>query len=149
MSSDLNKFVFSGRATMDPVIRVFNSKDGTPRKMATFSVANNKIYKKGTELAKDVNFFNCVAFGYLADTIEKNLHKGDGVLVSGSLAMNDFVTKTGEKRRGYDVNLEYIQINSVRKAASEKDNIPQEDSEAPVIDGEEASTPLEDDTPFN
>lgn len=151
MASDFNKFIVTGRLTKDPVIRTYMN-NGEEAKMATFSIACNKFFRKGEEMVKKVTFFNCIAYGYVAKTIEKDLHKGDPVLIDGEFQANDFTTKTGEKRSSYEVNVKALQINtSVKKTTSFVDNLSTGDAgEAPVVDGEEQPQRAEEDeTPFS
>jgi single-strand DNA-binding protein len=150
MASDFNKFIVTGRLTKDPVIRTYTNK-GVEAKMATFSIACNKFFKKGEDMEKKVTFFNCIAYGYVAKNIEKDLHKGDAVLVDGEIQENDFVTKAGEKRRSFEVNVKALQINtSVKKSTSFVDNLSTGDAgDAPVIDGEEPVREEDEDVPFS
>lgn len=152
MASDMNKFIFTARLTKDPVIRTYMN-NGQEAKMATFSVACNKFFKKGEEMVKKVAFFNCIAYGYVAKNIEKDLHKGDAVLIDGELQQNDYTTKTGEKRSSFEVNVKALQsFSSVKKTTSFVDNLSSNDAgEAPVVDGEEqpAVEDAPEDVPFD
>jgi single-strand DNA-binding protein len=67
--------------------------------VARFSLAVNR-FARGEELA---DFFDCVTFNQNAEYALNKLKKGMLVLVEGSLRTRTYQTKTGEKRKAYEV----------------------------------------------
>jgi len=90
-----NRITLVGRLVADPVL-LTRSADSV---VARFSLAVNR-FARGEELA---DFFDCVTFNQNAEYALNKLKKGMPVLVEGSLRTRTYQTKTGEKRRAYEV----------------------------------------------
>ncbi len=70
--------------------------DGTPT--ANFSVAvNNKFTAKSGEKKEETEWFNCVAWSKLAETLNQYLKKGQQVYVEGRQKTRQYETKDGQK----------------------------------------------------
>jgi len=71
-----------GRLTADPELRQANGKN-----VASFTVAANYSYKdkNGQWQNGSASFVNCTAWEKNADSISKNFHKGDAILLNGRL----------------------------------------------------------------
>lgn len=100
----MNKFIGMGRLTRDPEITTTN----TGTQMARYSIAVDRKFKKEGQPAAD--FFNCVSFGKQAEFCEKYLKKGTKVVVSGSIQIDNYTTKTGEKRTNVNVMVDDIEF---------------------------------------
>jgi single-strand DNA-binding protein len=99
-----------GNLTRDPELRF--SKAGTP--VATFTVVTSRRVKdqKTNEWSDaDTSFWNCVAFGDLADHVAESAEKGTGVIVIGAAAQEEWTSKDGEKRRGVKVTAEDVAVS--------------------------------------
>jgi single-strand DNA-binding protein len=90
-----NRITLVGRLVADPVL-LTRSADSV---VARFSLAVNR-FARGEELA---DFFDCVTFKQNAEYALNKLKKGMPVLVEGSLRTRTYQTKTGEKRKAYEV----------------------------------------------
>lgn len=91
-----------GRLTRDPELRF--SAAGKP--VVTFAVVTSRRVKdaqSGEWSDKDTTFWDCVAFGPLAENVAESLVKGTAVIVTGSAASEEWVTRDGEKRRSMKV----------------------------------------------
>lgn len=94
----MNKFIISGRLTNDPEIKY--SQDG--KTVARFSFAVNRRFKR--EGDPDADFFNCVAFGKIAETFEKcNVSKGTKLLIEGEVRNNNYTDQNNVKHYGMQV----------------------------------------------
>lgn len=122
----MNKVILMGRLTRDPEIS--SSTSGTT--FARFSIAVDRKFSKEGE--PDADFFNCSAFGKTAEFIERNIHKGTKILVSGRLQNNNYTNKEGQ--RIYDVR---VVVEDVEFAESKKDtnNTQTQDEFLNVPDG--------------
>ena len=89
----MNKVVFVGNLTRDPEVRY--SQGASQTTVARFSIAVNRIFKREGE--PDADFFNCTAFGRQAEFIEKYLHKGSKVALSGKVQNDNYTNKDGQK----------------------------------------------------
>ena len=85
----MNKAIFIGRLTKDPVVR-----DGESVKIANFSLAIDR-YSKSEE--KHTDFPRITVFGKQAENAEKYLKKGQLVCVEASVRTGQFTNKDGEK----------------------------------------------------
>lgn len=96
MAYDLNTCILIGRLTRDPELRYTPGGDA----ICKFSIANNRGNRD-----EDVSFFNVVAWGKIAENVNKYLNKGSQVCVEGSLRQNRWEdSNTGQKRSTVEIN---------------------------------------------
>lgn len=79
MATDFNSVTLIGRLTADPVSKYLPSGSA----VVEFSIANN--YYVSSKNTTEVNYFDVVAFGKMAETVSKYLTKGKQVAVMGTL----------------------------------------------------------------
>jgi len=95
MGSSYNKLVAIGNVGRDPESRTLPSGDP----VTTFSLATTERTKNG-----DVTtWFRVSAFGKLAETCEKYLHKGSYVYIEGGLSQNEYTNREGQVRQSLEV----------------------------------------------
>lgn len=83
----VNKVIIIGNVTRDPAIK--NTDGG--KKIALFTLATNRYFKTGDgENKSESEFHNCVAWGNLADRVEKFLVKWKLIYVEGRLRTRAF-----------------------------------------------------------
>ena len=90
--ADFNQIILSGRLVGDAEVRM--TKSG--KKLTIFSLANNQDYKAGEEWVKRTFFFNVIYGG------EKQLNKGDVVVIEGKMTQEKF-EKEGQAKTYYKV----------------------------------------------
>ena len=114
----INTITITGRCTKAPEVKsVKGRKENTA--VAKFTIAVNKN-------ADTTFFFPVVAWGALAEALEKYVNKGDKVTVSGYLAYEEWKNDKGEKRSKV-----YIVAQSVEfMTKSENGKAKQDDDEA-------------------
>lgn len=83
-----------GRLGQDPEVK--QTKGGTS--YAQFSVATNERRKKGEEWVDHTEWHRCVAWGRDAENIGKFFSKGDGIVIFGQNATDQWEDKQGNKR---------------------------------------------------
>lgn len=90
-----NKVQLVGHLGAAPEIKTFNNNG----KLARVSIAVSEGYKdqKG-EWQNKTYWHNLVAWGYVAERMEKALSKGSHVLIEGKLVSRDYTTDSGEKK---------------------------------------------------
>lgn len=95
-----------GRMVRDPEL----SYSGRGTAVARFAVVTSRSFKDdaGNWQEKDTSFWNCVAFGQLAENIAESLEKGTAVVVVGNAAEEHWETKEGEKRKAVKVTAEEV-----------------------------------------
>jgi single-strand DNA-binding protein len=97
----------NGRLTKDPELRY--GANGKP--LARFSVVTSRRVKdqqSGEWSDMDTTFWDCVAFGQLAENVAESLAKGSAVIVTGRAAKEEWETKDGQKRRSIKVTADEV-----------------------------------------
>lgn len=120
MSNDINKCILIGRLTREPELKSLPSGSY----VVNFSLAVNRtIFIKDGENRDEVGFFNCVAFGKLAEVISKYAQKGRRVGVDGSLRWSSWEDNEGKKQSKVEIYVENFQFLDVRQdGENEPDN---------------------------
>ena len=93
----MNNIQISGRLGHDVSLRYKPDETAVGR----FSVAVGRGKKDGQDLGTD--WFECVAFGKRAETINRYFHKGDWIEVSGKVKVDKYTDKEGIARKSFDV----------------------------------------------
>ena len=107
MANDINRVVLVGRLTRDPELKSTTSGSYFCR----FSLASNRtIYRKDQDPKDEVGFFDCVAWGKLAEVISKYVQKGRRVAVDGSLRWSSWENAEGKKQSKVEVFVENFQF---------------------------------------
>lgn len=132
MAGDLNRTVLVGRLTRDPDLRQIASGNNLCR----FSIANNRIFSQDGEKREEVSFFNCTAWGRLAETIQKYCHRGKQVALEGRLRQNSWQDNEGKKHSSVELVVEQCQfLGSLqdRSSPAVSHAAPQEKSYGPPV----------------
>ena len=90
----MNKIVLLGRLTKDPEIRY--SQGAEPICIAKYTVAVNRRFKKEGE--QEADFINCVTFRKDAEFMERFFKKGMAICLSGSLQIQQYTDKSGQRQ---------------------------------------------------
>ena len=104
MSTPVN---LTGRLVADPELR-FSGKGQPVTKFTVVTSRRVRDSQSGEWSDADTSFWDCVAFGQLAENIAESLGKGTAVLVSGRAAQRTWETKEGEKRRSIEITAEEV-----------------------------------------
>ena len=96
----MNIVVLKGNLTRDPDLRDVSLSGGKDTKVANFTVAVSRSYKKQNgDWEQATEYLDCEAWDTGAISVGKVLKKGDPVLVNGSLKQDTWEDKeTGQKR---------------------------------------------------
>lgn len=125
----MNTICLIGNLTADPVVKSF-----TANAVCRFTLAVRRKYKN-SDGEYETDFIEVVAWGKKAELCEKYLKKGNKAGIVGSLQGRDFETRTGEKRRVWEVVLEEIEFLSENKTETKAEKVeeiqPVEDSDLP------------------
>jgi len=101
-----------------------------------FSVGSYDPYKKKND------FFQCVAFGKLAELIRRGHGIGDAVAIVANITNDEYVNKKGENVKV--TKFQVLQVDLIGMRAREKANNYQSANEPPVGD----PPPENEDMPF-
>ncbi len=110
----MNKVILMGRLTRDPDVRY--SQGASQTSVARFSIAVERRFKRDGE--PDADFFNCTAFGKQAEFIERYLHKGTKVVLSGRVQNDNYTNKDGQMVYSVRVMVDEIEFAESKNAAS-------------------------------
>lgn len=105
----MNKVILIGRNTKD--IELKRTTTGTS--VSEFSIAVKRTYKTNGEYESD--FFNCVAFNKLAETISVYVKKGDQIGIEGKLQTRNYTNKEGRKIYITEIVVDNIEFLSTKK----------------------------------
>lgn len=105
----LNSINLQGRLVRDPDLREI----AAGKKLVTFTLAVDKN-KDATD------FIDCQAFDRTAETIGSYVHKGDMIVVSGRLSINQWKDKEGKNRKDYRVTVYDVNFCGSKSRTEEK-----------------------------
>ena len=96
----INKVILVGNLGKDPEVRALES--GV--KVAQFSLATTESYKdKDGNWQDQTEWHNIVAWRYLADKAENNLHKGSQIYLEGKLKTRQWTDQNNNTRYTTDI----------------------------------------------
>lgn len=125
----MNKVILIGRNTKDIELRQTTS--GTS--VAEFSVAVNRTFKNANgEYESD--FFNCIAFSKLAETVSKFVKKGDRIGIEGRLQTRNYTNKEGKKVYVTEIIVENVEFLQPKKQEGQVTEAPQFEEVDPFED---------------
>ncbi len=108
--ANVNVVSISGHLGDEPVFRV--GANGT--QLVTFDVAVNERVRDGKgEWTNRANWFRCVVFGKQAEWLDKALHRGTHVSVSGRLRQEQYEVD-GQTRRAVSIIADRVDVLSAR-----------------------------------
>jgi single-strand DNA-binding protein len=148
----------TGRLTADAELR-FSAK-GSP--VARFTVVTSRRVRdsqSGEWSDQDTSFWDCVAFGQLAENVVESLQKGTAVLVTGRAAQRSWEDKEGQKRRSIEVTADEVapslrfastKVNKVSRTRTESTTARSPGSQGAEADpwAAESSGGYSDEPPF-
>lgn len=109
----MNVVILQGRLTRDPEER-YNKKN---EPVVRFSLAVDRRFEKDENGDKKTDFIDCVVFGKTAGYVSSYVKKGDMVTVRGHIRIDDWVDKSGNKRKSFDVIVDEISTSGRRAEA--------------------------------
>ena len=99
----LNRVILVGRVGRDPEITHIPS---TNRDLAKFSIATTEGYMDKNNQWQDVTeWHNLVAWGPMAQKVERSVHRGALVLIEGKLKTRKWQDQDGNNRRNTDIEV--------------------------------------------
>ncbi|HAR79777.1 MAG TPA: single-stranded DNA-binding protein [Succinivibrionaceae bacterium] len=131
-----NQVTVFGTLGDEPMIR----KTSSGKTAATLSIAVDDPYTDSTGNKKDRTYwFRIVAWSYLADFAQQNMHKGSQALFSGKLTSRSYNDKEGKPRTIVEIVADDIQLLP-RKGADSSNWQPTNSANAPQT--QNSSAPL-------
>ena len=107
----MNRIILSGRLTRDPDF----SQMQNGKSMCKFTLAVDRGYKGANGEGK-TDFIPCVSFnGNTPNFIAQYFHKGDGMMIEGSMTQNDYTNKDGAQVHSFQVNVDKVEFPLSRR----------------------------------
>lgn len=106
----MNKVIIIGRNTKDIELK----QTGSGTSAVEFSIAVKRTYKNANG-ENESDFFNCVAFSKLAETISKYVKKGDQVGIEGRLQTRNYTNREGKKIYVTEIIVENVEFLQTKK----------------------------------
>lgn len=115
----MNKITLTGRLTKDPELK--RTQSGIA--FANFTIAVDRPGSKKDD--KIVDFFDCTVWGKAdvdgrAGAICKYFHKGDGIVVTGTMQSNKKQDKDGNNRVYWGVHVDDFEFPIAKKSDSQQ-----------------------------
>ena len=104
---NMNKVMLMGRTTRDAEIRYTQGEKSTA--IARFSLAVDRRFKRDND-EQNADFISCIAFGKVAEFLEKFGRKGTKFVVEGRIQTGSYNNKDGQKVYTTDVVVENIEF---------------------------------------
>lgn len=135
-----NQFTFVGRITKDLELRSTGKTDAV---IVPIAIQRNFKKEDGTY---DTDFLSCKVFGAKAVALSKYSKKGDMIVLSGRVQMNNYTDKDGKKVYGHEFIADNITFVATTYKAKEENYDPVESKKEETIeeDIEETSVKLDD-----
>ena len=119
--------------------------------VANFTVASTpRACDKQAQEWKDGEalFLRCNAWKQLAENVTESLDKGSRVIVTGRLKQRSWVTKEGEKRTGFEVEVDEVGPSLKHASAKVTRNVRGDSSRRPASDDPFGTAPADSEIPF-
>ncbi len=105
----MNKVFLIGNLTRDPEL----TETAGGVKICRFSIAVTRNYQ--TDGERKTDFFNCVAWRGLGETVARFTRKGNKVAVTGSIELRNYEDNQGVKRTGVDIVVQDVEFLTSRQ----------------------------------
>jgi single-strand DNA-binding protein len=141
----VNKLILIGNVGRDPEMRITPSGQS----VTSFSVASNRRYKTASgEQREETEWFNCQAWGKLAEVCNAYLTKGQQVYIEGRLKSRTYQTQNGETRFSNDVTVNEFQFLGKRTDQASPDDASAMDDDSATDDSQGIAEDRTDDLPW-
>ncbi|MCM1543155.1 MAG: single-stranded DNA-binding protein [Blautia sp.] len=109
----MNKVILMGRLTRDPEVRYSQGANQTV--VARFSIAVDRSFKR--EGDPEADFFDCTCFNKRAEFVERYMHKGTKVVLSGRIQNDNYTNKEGQKVYRVGIIVDEIEFAESKNAS--------------------------------
>ena len=127
---NFNNIVIGGRIAREPEIAV-----------SAAGMAYTKFPIAFSDAKKNSIFMNCVSFGKKAEVIADNFHKGDPIIITGTLGLNKWTGKDGKENKSNQISISDFGFVEGRKREKPPEKPPEPERKEPTV----ADSSLDDD----
>lgn len=114
----MNKVFLIGNLTRDPELTETNGGISVCR----FSIAVNRNYS-GVDGEKKTDYFNCVAWRGLSETVSRYARKGNKIAVAGAIELRNYEDRDGVKRTAVDIVAGEVEFLTPKSGAQDVENV--------------------------
>ncbi|MBE6006630.1 MAG: single-stranded DNA-binding protein [Sarcina sp.] len=111
----MNKVILMGRLTRDPEVRYTQGENSLC--IANFSIAVDRRFNRNNQDGQTADFINIVAFGKLAEHVEKYYRKGLKTALTGRIQTRNYTNREGQKVYVTEVVAEELEFAESKNAA--------------------------------
>ncbi len=118
----MNKVILIGNLTRDPELTETSNGIAVCR----FSIAVSRSYT-GADGERKTDFFNCVAWRGLGETVARYVKKGNKIAVSGSIELHNYDDNEGVKRTVVEIvvqDVEFLTPKQSENGGTDVDSSP-------------------------
>lgn len=108
----MNKVILMGRLTRNPEIRYSSGENSVA--VGRFNLAVDRRFKKEGEQQAD--FISCVAFGKIAEFMEKYTRQGMKLVIEGRIQTGSYTNRDGNKVYTTDIVVENAEFAESKKS---------------------------------
>ena len=112
----MNKVILMGRLTRDPEVRYTQGENSLC--IANFSIAVDRRFNRNSQDGATADFINCVAFGKLAEHVEKYYRKGLKTALTGRIQTRNYTNRDGQKVYVTEVIAEELEFAESKNASA-------------------------------
>ena len=138
MAIAFNKIILVGRLTRDPELSY--AQTGTA--LCKCSIAVDREFSKNN----DTDFIPLISFAKTAETMNNFLHKGSLILVEGSLNIDQYQDREGNKKTFAKVIVNRFNFMEKKNSSSQSESPTNETEEEPIFFGADDNS--SDEIPF-
>ncbi|MFI3214215.1 MAG: single-stranded DNA-binding protein [Eubacteriales bacterium] len=146
----MNKVILMGRLTRDPEVRYSQGESATA--VARFSLAVDRRFNRNNAEGQTADFINCVAFGRQGEFVEKYIHKGTKVVLTGRIQTGSYTNREGVKVYTTDIVAEEIEFAESKASSSTESSSYTNNRPAPAPAGDgfmNIPDGIDEELPFN
>lgn len=127
----MNKVILMGRLTREPEVRY--SQGAEPLAIARYTLAVDRRGRRAAGNGDDqtADFIPCVAFGKAGEFVEKYLHQGTKIAVTGRIQTGSYTNKEGNRVYTTEVIVEDQEFAESKAASGGGGNYQAADRPAP------------------
>lgn len=127
----MNKVILMGRLTRDPEVRYSAGENSMA--VARYTLAVDRRIKREGDAEAD--FISCVTFGKNAEFVEKYLHQGMRITISGRIQTGSYTNRDGNKVYTTDVVVEEHEFAESKNAGSSNASYNRPNQNVPSTNG--------------
>ena len=145
MALMLNTVNVAGNLTRDPQVRFFANE----KAVADFGLAINRKYRGGDgEMKEETTFIDVEAWGRQAELVGQYLTKGRNCLVEGSLKLDQWEDKSGNKRSKIKISAQRVHFLGGAPEGGSPQQGGGRSEAAAAQQPSQSNEPIDDEPPF-